>query len=159
MGFYIQDGLWDAAQRMKRGEQDKLFGAIVRRFFAETDESESLPDNAYGVYVSWADRTDRAREEAQRKRTSRAGQKTDKSRTKRGQVAQPSKKERERESEKNNPGSDSDLPGYPPPYRGGGISGGESHEENQPATPIQIEAPLDAEQVAALLQEARAVMS
>lgn len=105
MGFLIIDDYWDAAREMSKANQDKFIGALCRRYFEQTDESESLPKAIRSTYKSVRSRVDGARADAERKRASKSGQSSespvDNPRTIHGQSAETLNRVEESGVEKN----------------------------------------------------------
>ncbi len=113
MGFYIQDDYYSAAiESLAKREQEQFWAVIIRYYFDPEFEAENerMPKAVRGMFATVRVRIDRARRDAERKRTIR-GQSTDTPRTFCAAPIQSEKeKKKERKKEKTAPPASSPCP-------------------------------------------------
>lgn len=160
MGFYIQDAYWQAAADMSAKEQDRFFGALVRRYFTQEDESTKgmtkLVKSSYNIALDRIDAARRAADKKDKQRDKTGDKPRDKRRDKTGDAP---KKERESEREKNFQVETSSSETPPSLVKGGESRDGSLYPEDERPVGCVPTIGLSPEETARLIAEARRALA
>ncbi len=160
MGFYIQDAYWQAAADMSAKEQDRFFGALVRRYFTQEDESTKgmtkLVRSSYNIALDRIDAARKAADKKDKQRDKPRDKPRDKRRDKTGDAP---KKEREREMEKNIQVETFSSETPPSPMKGGESRDGSLYPEDERPAGCVPTIGLSPEETAKLIAEARRALA